>query len=166
MADNKNTTEFSKDRLKQMRKSEVLKTIKKYFGPSTAVAAAIMGNIDVETGGSFDFKQKQYRGGPGRGLFQFDWHRKHYAEYLEEEGLTDSMDTQVRYVAENIYGKKQDVVGQGNARKLRNIFKTDDPVAISDMFQARFLNPKKEKAHTDRRRSSTMDFLFELSPEQ
>jgi hypothetical protein len=149
-----------------MRKGEVLKTIKKYFGPSTAVAAAIMGNIDVETGGSFDFKQKQYKGGPGRGLFQFDWHKKPYAEYLEEEGLTDSMDTQVRYVAENIYGKKQKVLGQGNAKKLRGIFTSDDPIAISDMFEQKFLNPNEEKAHSDRRRASTMNFLFELTPQQ
>lgn len=30
----------------------------------------IMGNISVETGGSFDYQQKQSGGGPGRGLFQ------------------------------------------------------------------------------------------------
>lgn len=166
MSDNKTAIEFSKARLKQMRKGEVLRTIKKYFGPSTALAAAIMGNIDVETGGSFDFKQKQYEGGPGRGLFQFDWHKKHYAEYLDEEGLKDGIDTQVRYVYDNIYGKKQKVLGEGNAKKLRGIFTSDDPIAISNMFEKRFLKPKKEKAHSDRRRASTTDFLFELTPQQ
>jgi hypothetical protein len=41
-------------------------------GFDDAAIAGIMANIDVETGGSFDPRQKQYSGGPGRGLFQME----------------------------------------------------------------------------------------------
>jgi hypothetical protein len=40
-----------------------------------------MANIHVETGGTFDYKTKQ-KGGNGYGLFQFDFLKKYYLEYL------------------------------------------------------------------------------------
>ena len=44
---------------KNNRINEVGRTIQKYFGTENPfVATAMLGNIDVETGGSFDFKQK------------------------------------------------------------------------------------------------------------
>ena len=45
--------------------------------------AAIMGNIDVETGGSFDFMQQQNKG-PGYGLFQFEGiQRQEYDKFFK-----------------------------------------------------------------------------------
>ena len=41
-----------------------------------------MGNIDVETGGSYSYTQKQYGGGNGYGLFQFDFLKSYYYDYL------------------------------------------------------------------------------------
>ena len=41
-----------------------------------------MANISVETGGTFDYTIKQ-KGGNGYGLFQFDYLRKHYENYLK-----------------------------------------------------------------------------------
>mgnify|MGYP003338265303 CR=1 FL=1 len=46
-------------------------------GFSKEAAAGIMGNIDVETGGTYDYLQKQ-DGGKGEGLFQFDFMKKVY----------------------------------------------------------------------------------------
>ncbi len=37
-----------------------------------------MANIDVETGGTFDWQQLQIGGGNGYGLFQFDGKKKYY----------------------------------------------------------------------------------------
>ena len=47
-------------------------------GFSEEAAAGIMGNIDIETGGSYDYQQKQKGGGKGYGLFQFDFMNKYY----------------------------------------------------------------------------------------
>ena len=52
------------------------------------VTAALMGNIDVETGGSFDYLQQQDGGGPGQGLFQLEGSKKEsYNNYLNDNGL-------------------------------------------------------------------------------
>jgi len=170
MADNKTTGQLAQKRAKQMQKAErvreVGRTLSKYFGDSPYAIMAMLGNIDVETGGSFDPKQKQYKGGPGRGLFQFDWHKKHYGDYLKEEGLEDSDDSQARYVYENIYGKKQHIVGEGNAKKLRAAFATNDSIAISDVFQNKFLRPQEGKEHTDRRRDATRMYTMAFIPAQ
>ena len=57
-------------------------------GFSDKEAAAMLGNIDVETGGSFDYLQKQYKGGPGRGLFQFEGLKLNaYNEWLTKKIL-------------------------------------------------------------------------------
>ena len=68
---------------------------------------------------------------------------------MEEEGLPDNTDSQVRYVYENIYGKKQNILGAGNAKKLRDAFESDDPEFVSDKFMEIFLRPGKP--HRDRR---------------
>lgn len=65
--------------------------------------AALMGSIDVETGGSFNHQQKQGKGGPGRGLFQFEGkHLSDYKKYLKDNGLTDSSENQIEFVYKNM----------------------------------------------------------------
>ena len=65
------------------RKIAIANQLQNVLGFSAAATAGIMGNIAVETGGSFDFRQKQFGGGPGRGLFQFEGgHLKAYNEFL------------------------------------------------------------------------------------
>jgi hypothetical protein len=54
--------------------------LKKYF--SNKAAIGIMTNIKVETGRTFDEKINQ-KNGPGYGLFQFDYMKKHYFEFLK-----------------------------------------------------------------------------------
>lgn len=134
------------------------RAIKKYFGPKVPeeslipVVSAMLGNINVETGNTFDFRQKQ-KGGNGYGLFQFDFHKRYYNDYLKEKDLPDSVDSQVRYVYDNIYGDKKDIMGAGNAKKMRLAFQSTDPIEISDSFQNIFLKPGKP--HQERRREAT-----------
>ncbi len=169
---NMTPSQFAKYRAKEIERvnknnlvNEVGRTIQKYFGTENPyVATAMLGNIEVETGGSFDFKQKQYKGGPGIGLFQFDFHKKNYRDYLKDKKLKDSIDSQVRYVHDNIYGDQQKFLGEGNAKKLRAVFKTDDPIAISDMFEKKFLRPNPEKAHSDRRREASRMYSLAFIP--
>jgi len=67
------------------------------------VTAALMGNIDVETGGSFDYLQQQDGGGPGQGLFQLEGSKKEsYNNYLNDNGLENSPRAQMDYMHETI----------------------------------------------------------------
>ena len=131
----------------------------KYFGNNPAVLAGLTGNAAVESAYSFDPAQKQIGGGNGYGVYQFDFHRPYYNTFLKEKNLKDNVDSQNKYVYENIYGDLQNVVGEGNAEALREAFKSKDPQLINETFRTKFLKPKKEKAHTDRRAAQT-DFYF------
>ena len=68
--------------------------------------SAIMGNIAVETGNSFDHTQKQKGGGGGYGLFQFTGsHKDDYFDWVKENKFKDSKFTQAKFVYDNIYAK-------------------------------------------------------------
>ena len=111
---------------------------------SKNAVAAIMGNIDVETGGSFDFTQQQNKG-PGYGLFQFEGiQRQEYDKFLNENELDDSANSQINYVMENIFGNKQDIMGQGNAKKIRDSFANGDIDLATEMFMTKFERPKDQ----------------------
>ena len=151
--------------------------------------AAILANIDIETGGSFDFTQKQTKSGDpsdprtieygGYGLFQFDdyspnqGHRSWYQEYLKDTDKEDSTESQIDYVIGMIYAKDPDSIeykykkrmGKGDAEVLQQYLDTtENPRQISDAFVDRF-----EKAgipHSDKRRNKTDKYFKELSSEQ
>ena len=170
MADNKTPKDFISVRtqeiedreLKDFRMRQVGDTLEQYFGSNPALISAMLGNIDVETGGTFDFQQKQ-KGGNGYGLFQFDFHKPYYKKFLKENQLEDSVDSQVRYTFENIYGNQQEVLGEGNAKKLRDAFKTkSNPIELSDDIMNIFLRPGKP--HADRRRESTRMYSLAITP--
>ena len=170
MADNKTPRDFISVRtqeiedreLKDFRMRHVGDTLEQYFGSNPALISAMLGNIDVETGGTFDFQQKQ-KGGNGYGLFQFDFHKPFYKKFLKENQLEDSVDSQVRYTFENIYGNQQEVLGEGNAKKLRDAFKTkSNPIELSDDIMNIFLRPGKP--HADRRRESTRMYSLAITP--
>lgn len=147
--------------------------------------AAIMGNIEVETGGSFSPAQRQTRTGDprekgavpkgGYGIFQLDdfamdkGHRSWYNEYLNETGKEDSVETQLDYVLDAIYADKdspyykyKERMGRGDADVLKQYLETtEDPGKISDAFLDRF-----EKAgipHSSRRRDAASKYYKEIS---
>ena len=167
-------------------KEKVLKHLQKR-GLRNKAIAAIMANIDVETGGSFDYKQKQTKSGKptdprtikggGVGLFQFDDYEKNvgneswYKEYLKDSGKKDSTESQIDYVLDSVFAKnKKDIgwksklkIGKGDLEVLEQyLTTTENPRDISDAFVDRF-----EKAgipHSDKRRNKTDQYLAELQP--
>ena len=167
-------------------KEKVLKHLQKR-GLRNKAIAAIMANIDVETGGSFDYKQKQTKSGKptdprtikggGVGLFQFDDYEKNvgneswYKEYLKDSGKKDSTESQIDYVLDSVFAKnKKDIgwksklkIGKGDLEVLEQyLTTTENPRDISDAFVDRF-----EKAgipHSDKRRNKTDQYLSELQP--
>jgi hypothetical protein len=119
-----------------------------------------MGNIDVETGGSFDYLQQQDGGGPGQGLFQLEGSKKEsYNNYLNDNGLENSPRAQIDYMHETIYGDLQDEIGRGNAAKLRKIFETGTVEEITKAFEEIWERPGVP--HSDRRIASAKSYINE-----
>lgn len=117
-------------------------------GYSDAAIAGIIGNIDVETGGSFDYTQKQKKGN-GYGLFQFDFLKPHYEKWLKDNKLTDSAQAQIDFFDDTIQGNSQDIIGRGNAAKLRKTLSGSSPTLIAEELSNVWLKPGKP--HLQRR---------------
>ena len=65
---------------------------------NSALEAGILANFNRETGGTFDYKQKEIGGGGGYGIPQYtgDSHKK-YKQWLADGQRTDSADSQIDY---------------------------------------------------------------------
>ena len=157
-------------------------------GLSNAAIAGIVGNIDIETGGTFDYKQRQTKSGNPRdpnvtpggayGLFQFDdpgkkaGHETWYKQYLEKTNKADSAESQLDYFLDtiNAAADKQNPfysfsenVGTGNTGTIKGYFQlSEDPKTVSDSITDRFLKPGKPKS--DKRRASAEATFAELQP--
>ena len=87
--------------------------------------------------------------GPGQGLFMLDPtgdHVKQYNSFLERNNRTDSTEAQLDYALETIYDTKRPALtsnGFGNARDLREIFKTGTPEEIAEAFAIKWERPEK-----------------------
>ena len=99
---------------------------------------ALLGNIDVETGGSFDYQQVEDTSEEekGYGLFQFTGgHLSSYLEYLKDTEQEDSPDAQIKFVYANIYDKNPPhVIGAGNQKKIQEAFDDGNFSEKSDVF--------------------------------
>jgi len=113
--------------------------------------SAIMGNIAVETGGTYSHTQKQKGGGDGYGIFQFTGsHKDDYFDWVEENGFKDSHFSQAKFVYDNIYAK------EGYGRELgwrdRGMLQKslDEPVPTPMGFspKAREIIPVSQKTKT------------------
>lgn len=123
-------------------------------GFSKEAAAGIMGNIDVETGGSYNYQQKQKGGGKGYGLFQFDFMNKYYQDYLKKNKLEDSANTQIDYMYDTIYGNEA-MFSTKDKKALREALESGNVQQATKGFQDIFENPGVP--HEDRRMKSAED---------
>jgi len=123
-------------------------------GFSKEATAGIMGNIDVETGGSYNYQQKQKGGGKGYGLFQFDFMNKYYQDYLNKNKLEDSANTQIDYMYDTIYGNEA-MFSTKDKKALREALESGNVQQATKGFQDIFENPGVP--HEDRRMKSAED---------
>ena len=133
---------------------KIKKLLKDKGYPDTAIAA-IMGNIDVETGGSFSHKQKQRQADrKAHGLFQFDPAGKlpDYKRWLKANKRKDSATAQVDFFDSTIFGKDKKIVGFGNAEKLQEIIRTGDVPTITKALTDLWFRPSVP--HIERRLES------------
>ena len=142
-----------------------IKSYLKEKGFSNKAIAGIMGNIEVESRSktnaySFDTKEE---GGRGYGIFQLDAKKENYDTYLKETGKKDSMESQVDFMYDTIYGDYKGVPGAGNAEKLRNLFESKDSTVkdITLGFQNIWERPDKARTHSDWRLESANKFYGE-----
>ena len=123
--------------------------------------AAILGNIDVETGGTYDAQQLQTNG-PGYGLFQLEGSKaKFYKKFIKEKGLKDSPQNQLEYMHETIYGDLQHVIGKRHAKTLRVLFMTGTVEEITEGFERIWERPSKP--HSSRRQKSAKEHLAKIT---
>jgi hypothetical protein len=118
--------------------------------PESAISA-ILANIDVETGGTFDHTTEQ-RGGKGYGLFQFDDQQEAYWDWLESTTLRDSPESQIQFVADAIYNDDYNAEGMftgpldigGKSRKaIRKAFDEGSAAEIAEVFSKEYERPSK-----------------------
>jgi len=129
-------------------------------GLRPAAVAGVLGNIDVETGGSFDHLQQAEGDENSIGLFQLNdggGKQSAYFEYLSDE--RDTAETQIAFMLDTIYGDGQDIIGRTNARRLRNIFEEGDAEDIATAFSKIWEVPRIP--HLERRTSSARAFAEE-----
>ena len=137
--------------------------MKKDFTPEAT--AAILGNIDVETGSKFlptTREVKEGGWGPGVGLFQFSYPamKKAYKEFLNKTDREDSPEAQITFVREAMKSNKYYEIGQEARDDLKAIFDTNDVVEITKGFSEVFLKPGTP--HMERRIASALEFYNKM----
>ena len=137
---------------RQQRRSEIINQLDE-AGLSVPAIKAIVGNIDIETGGTFSHTQKQ-EGGNGYGLFQLDFQKPFYDKYLESQNLEDSISSQVNYFLDEI--NKGGTIGPGNAKSIMDVFNDPKttPKEATIVLVDKFFKPGKP--HLERRIASAM----------
>ena len=158
--------------------SEIIKNLKDK-GYSNAAISGILGNIDVETGGTFDFQEKEDKLkfgdelGNGYGLFQFDFMKSHYNEWLNKNEKNDSIRSQVDFMDDVIQGKKFIDTKDGKIEMLKPsdrvelqtiLRESDDSSETALAFNKYFEKGKFNDRRIDSALSFSTTFDQELAP--
>jgi len=136
----------------------VAKLLLKRFSPT--VSSALMGHIDVETGGTYKHDTNQV-GGEGYGLIQFSGGmKKGYQDYIENTDKQDSNESQIDFIDDVLKSGDNYDIGAGNRQKIQDASKRDDLSEITDILQNRFIKPGKP--HTERRKESSESWMEKI----
>tara|TARA_S200002703_G_scaffold59421_1_gene51543 strand:+ start:124 stop:717 length:594 start_codon:yes stop_codon:yes gene_type:complete len=119
-------------------------------GYSDKAVAGILANIELETGGTFDYQQKE-KDGNAYGLFQYDFMKPYYEDYLEREGKDDSMEAQIDYMDDVVKGNEQMLGGKERAILKGELFSGKfEPDRIAKSFNSIFEKGKLETEYGNR----------------
>jgi len=128
-----------------------------------SLIVAMMANIAVETGGTFDYKTEQVgRTDPAYGLFQFDPRGglyDLYMDYLDHTSAYDSAESQLNMMVDivlNVWSQGVSHVGSGNVRKVLRAAKRSADEATT-AFCSHILRPGKP--HMERRLAAATEAL-------
>ena len=135
--------------------------------------AGILGNINIETGGSFSPKQIENAKNKtlGYGIFQLTGKKKDYDRWMKENDFsvenTAELPMQIEYMHETIYGNKLTgknkgrEIGPGTAGRLQKSFASGTAEEIAVAFSNDWEKP--EVPHNEARIKSSAT-LFNLIP--
>ena len=133
-------------------------------GLRSEAVAGILGNIDVETGGTFDFKIKAAGTEQSFGLFQLNGgHLRAYRNFLTRNSLRDSASHQLDYVMNNIFDGEGFDIGAGNREILRDAFANGDAAQVATLFSNLFERPGIPQI--ERRVASAERYFDALDPD-
>ena len=122
---------------------------------------ALMGNISVETGGTFDPMQQE-EGGSGSGLFQFSGnHLKAYKSWLKGNGFADNAHNQALFVHSNVYSKDSPYNLGWKAKGLLQNVLGGDLYFVPTEEKARIFSDVYERPsvpHMDRRQDEALRY--------
>jgi len=119
-------------------------------GYSDKATAGILANIELETGGTFDYQQKE-KDGNAYGLFQYDFMKPYYEDYLEREGKDDSMEAQIDYMDDVVKGNEQMLGGKERTILKGELFSGKfEPDRIAKSFNSIFEKGKLETEYGNR----------------
>jgi hypothetical protein len=121
-------------------------------------AAAVLGNIAVESAGTFDYQIHQKKG-PAYGLFQMEPPMfRNYTNWMKLEGRTDSAESQILYAHDQVmHGSR---IGIGNAIKIRAAFNSGSVQQATEVFCLLFEKPNPMRhPQVDKRIDSANTFL-------
>jgi len=103
----------------------------------------LLGNINVETGGSYDYQQQQENGNAW-GIWQLDHSKKEdYFNYLKEQDKEDSMEAQVDYAEETMMTGRN--IGGKNAKAWRGTMENGTVEEIADMWAREWERPNPDR---------------------
>ena len=134
-------------------KTEVIEYLKEK-GYSDEAVAGIVANIEVETGGSFDYKQQEKGKGKGEGLFQYSGTMKNsYKDYLKNNKKKDSMESQIDFMDEVVKGTWSPGLGNMDKTILKGeLFSGKfSPDRIAESFNTIFEKGKLETDYGNRK---------------
>jgi len=136
-------------------------------GYSDEVVAGIAANIDVETGGTFDYTEKQDKEkigdelGDGYGLFQFSGlMKKNYNKWIKDNNKNDSIESQIDFMDEIVRDKSDHKLHNEKADMLKGVLfsgKFDAP-QVAAGFNSFFEGGE----YQDRREDSAIDIFNSL----
>ena len=166
------------------RKLQIVKSLKKLAHNNKAIAALI-GNVSVETGGTFSPFQVEDTTGKksntvGHGIFQLTTgkfgKKQYYDMWLKNKNVPDSLESQIQFMDDTIYGNPDDttmygknlkgvlsIVGRKNAEKLRKVLEGNDLNEMTKTFSEIWERPKVP--HLDRRLKEAQSFYNKYSPQ-
>lgn len=111
----------------------------------------LLGNIAVETGGSFSPVQKQYKNGPGIGYIQTEKNTERYKRMLNEVSELSDGKQQFNYILSNFFenGRDNSTIVWGKYNNQDKWWKGDhsSPEHSSKLTSELFLRPGKPNLH-------------------
>ena len=136
---------------------KIIKNLKNK-GYKDKTIAGILGNIELETGGTFDYQEKEVGDGGGYGLFQYSNEMKNsYEDYMEDKNKNDSMETQLDFMDEVVRGKWEPGLSNDDKTILKGeLFSGKfEPDRVAESFNSIFEKGKLETEYGNRKDLAT-----------